>query len=342
MKLIGCDFHTRFQAIAMVDTETGELVEQSLNHQGKEVERFYGALEGPTVVGIESTGYSIWFHEVMDTLGVEVQVGDAAEIRSRQARKKKKNDREDARLILKLLVEDRFPQIWVIDPEGRDLRQVLSQRRRWVRIRTQIKNALQSLAINHRLTLSSKLFTREGKAAFAQLKLRGHARGSAEQLWETLEWLQPRIAVLGRQIGEAVAQRPEAQRLMTYPGVGPVTALAWVLIVGPIQRFGSGGQLASYVGLTPKERSSGGRRRLGHISKEGSTFLRYQLAEAGVSVRRHEPQLRRFYRRLVSRRGSQVAQTAVARKLCEHLYVMQRDEIDYAELSRRGLLARRA
>ena len=69
MKLVGCDFHTRFQAIAMVDTESGELEERRLNHEGKEVERFYGGLGGPTVVGIESTGYSIWFHEVMDKLG---------------------------------------------------------------------------------------------------------------------------------------------------------------------------------------------------------------------------------------------------------------------------------
>ena len=341
MKLIGCDFHTRFQAIAMVDTETGELVERRLNHQGREVERFYGGLKGPAVVGIESTGYSIWFDELMEELGVKLQVGDAAKIRAQRVRKKK-TDKEDARLIRKLLGEGGFPQIWVIDPEGRDLRQVLSQRRRWVQTRTRIRNGLQSLALNHRLALGAKLFTQEGRRAFAQLKLRPYAQQSAEQLWEGLEWLQPRIAVLDRQIHQAVAQRPEAERLRTYPGVGPVTALAWVLIVGPIQRFASGGQLSSYVGLTPTESSSGGRQRLGHISKQGSKFLRYQLVEAGVSVRRHEPQLRRFYRRLVCRRGPQVAQTAVARKLCEHLYVMHRDEIDYAEFVRRGLLAGRA
>ena len=341
MKVIGCDFHTRFQAIAMVDTETGELVERRLNHQGREVERFYGGLKGPAVVGIESTGYSIWFDELMDELGVKLQVGDAAKIRAQRVRKKK-TDKEDARLIRKLLGEGGFPQIWVIDAEGRDLRQVLSQRRRWVRTRTQIKNGLQSLALNHRLALGSKLFSQAGQRAFAQLKLRPYAQQSAEQWWEGLEWLGPRIAVLERQIEQAVAQRPEAERLRTYPGVGPVTALAWVLIVGPIQRFGGGGQLSSYVGLTPTEHSSGGRQRLGHISKQGSKFLRYQLVEASVSVRRLQPELRRFYRRLTSRRGFQVAQTAVARKLCEHLYVMHRDKIDYAEFVRRGLLARRA
>jgi transposase len=268
----------------MLQTETGELWEGRLNHEGKEVERFYGGLRGQTVVGIESTGYAIWFDELMEEQGVKLQVGDAAKIRAQRVRKKK-NDREDARLIRQLMREDRFPQIWVVDPEGRDLRQVLSQRRRWVQTRTRIRNGLQSLALNHRLALGPKLFTQEGRRAFAQLKLRPYAQQSAKQLWEGLEWLQPRIAVLEREIQQAVAQRPEAQRLMTYPGVGAVTALAWVLIVGPIQRFGRGGQLCSYVGLTPTESSSGGRRRLGQISKQGSTFLRYQLVEAGVSVK---------------------------------------------------------
>ena len=131
----------------------------------------------------------------MDKLGVQLQVGDAAKIRAQQVRKKK-NDREDARLIRQLLIEDRFPQIWVIDPEGRDLRQVLSQRRRWVRTRTRIKNGLQSLAINHRLTLGAGLFTGEGQRAFAQLKLRPYARQSAEQLWQGpgVAWTSPRRA----------------------------------------------------------------------------------------------------------------------------------------------------
>lgn len=336
MNYVGCDFHTRFQQIAMVDTESGEMTERRLYHQGgKEVERFYGGLKGPTVVGIESTGYSIWFHEAMEELAVEVRVGDAAKIRAQQVRKKK-NDREDARLILKLLLEKRFPKIWIIDPEGRDCRQVLVQRRRLVKMRTAVKNSLHSLAINHRLALGGRLFRGEGRRAFSELKLRPHAQQTAQQLWECLDWLKPRIAEMDDQIQASLAQRPEAVRLMSYPGVGPVTALAWVLIVGPVERFCSGGQLSSYLGLTPSEHSSAGRRRLGRISKQGSTFLRYQMVEAGHSAARHERHLRRFYRRLVSRRGMQVAKTAVARKLCEHLYVMQRDEIDYAEFVRRG------
>lgn len=171
MNYVGCDFHTRFQQISMLNTQTGEAVERRLYHQGKEVEGFYASLPDPTVVGIESTGYTIWFHELMEDMGIELRVGDAAKIRAQQVHKKK-NDREDARLICRLLAEDRFPELWMIDAQGRDLRLLLTRRQQWVRMRTAVKNALHSLALNHRLALGSSLFTRAGKEAFRKLKLR--------------------------------------------------------------------------------------------------------------------------------------------------------------------------
>lgn len=319
----------------MVNRQTGEVMEGCLHHQGsREVEEFYSALQGPTVVGIESTGYAIWFHELLDRLGIELRVGDAARIRAQQVRKKK-TDKEDARLILRLLLEERFPSIWVIDPAGRDLRLILNQRMRLVRTRTRVKNALQSLALNHRLALGSKLFTAKGREAFRQLKMRRWARSNSQELWQWLEWLHPRIRHLDQVIEKAARSRPEARRLLSYPGVGPNTALATVLVLGPVERFARAGQVSSYLGLVPAESSSGQRRQLGRITKQGSTLLRYLMVQAAHSAARHEPDLKRIYRRLVARRGLQVAKTAVARKLCEHLYVLLRDEIDYAEFRRR-------
>lgn len=339
MRIVGCDFHTRFQQISMLNCKTGELLERRLWHQGKEVEEFYGALGGAAVVGIESTGYCIWFHELLAELGIELKVGDAAAIRAKQVRKKK-NDLQDARLIRTLLEEHRFPQIWVIDAEGRDLRFVLSRRRQLVKMRTSVKNTLQSLALNHRLALGPSLFSKAGREAFRGLTLRPHAREAAAELWEQFDELDPRIRRLDRVIETECRRRPEAMLLRTHPGVGWQTALAWVLIVGPVERFARAAQLAAYVGLVPSERSTGGKRRLGRISKQGSKLLRYLLVEAGCSASRHEPGLRRFYRRLLVRRGVAKAKTAVARKLSNRLYVMHRDGIDYAEFQRRGLSAR--
>ena len=95
MIIIGCDFHTRFQQIAMLDTETGEVVEKRLEHEDGEAKRFYAGIETPALVGIESTGYSLWFAEMLQELGHELAVGDAAKIRASETRKQK-HDRRDA------------------------------------------------------------------------------------------------------------------------------------------------------------------------------------------------------------------------------------------------------
>src|ERR1700693_3771131 len=141
------------------------------------------------------------------------------------------------------------------------------------------------------------------------------------------------IVELDRRVPEEARQRPEAVRLMTHPGVGSVTALAMVLTLGPAERFGSGKQVGSYFGLIPSEDSSGGKQRLGKISKQGSSFLRFLLVEAGQTAARLDPQLKRFYRRLAMRKNRSVAKVAVARKLATRLYLMLREDWTYAQLS---------
>jgi len=134
MKIVGCDLHARQQTIAMVDTETGEFTEKTLFHEGNAVREFYATLEGPVVVGIEATGAMQWFLELLEELGIECRVGHPAKIRAKETRKQK-HDRRDARLILELLIEDRFPEIWMPSTEQRDLRTLLRDRHQWVKMR---------------------------------------------------------------------------------------------------------------------------------------------------------------------------------------------------------------
>ena len=139
MIIIGVDYHPSDQYIALVDTETGEYEERQLNHSDGEAEKFYRELarRGASVrVGMEATGYSRWFERLLAELGIEVWIGDAAEIKTKRVRKQK-TDREDARL-LRLLRENNFPRIWVPSPENRDLRQLLWHRHRMVQKRTRI------------------------------------------------------------------------------------------------------------------------------------------------------------------------------------------------------------
>jgi len=137
MTFVGCDLHTRQQQVAVLDTTTGEIHEQQLPHAGTAVEDFYAALPRPVTVGLESTGYAIWFHTLLQRLGHTVLVGDAAKIRAMVVRKTK-TDRRDALHILDLLRHDRFPTIWLPDPATRELRALLMHRMRLVRIQTKL------------------------------------------------------------------------------------------------------------------------------------------------------------------------------------------------------------
>lgn len=147
MIIIGVDYHPSFQQIAFVDQGTGDCGERQLNHSEGEAERFYRDLKirGVSVrVGMEATGHARWFQRLLTELGFELWIGNPAEIKTRRVRKQK-TDRKDAQLLLKLMLEDRFPRIWVPNPENRDLRQLLCHRHRLVQMRTRIRNQRCSL-----------------------------------------------------------------------------------------------------------------------------------------------------------------------------------------------------
>ncbi|HEV2687254.1 MAG TPA: IS110 family transposase [Bryobacteraceae bacterium] len=335
MKIIGCDFHPSYQQIAMVDEETGELTERRLLHAGGEAQRFYESLAGPVRVGMEAEGHSQWFERLLQKLGHELWIGDAARVRAKAVRRQK-TDARDAAHLLELLLRGDFPRLWVPTWEERDLRQLIVHRVKLVRLQTQIKNQLQALALNQGLQKKGKLWSAAGREQLRALELAPWAARRREDLLRWLEQLEKETAELHQQIAEQARVRPEVARLMTHPGVGPITGLAFVLTLGPWRRFGRSKQVASYCGLIPTERSSGGRQRLGHISKQGSPLLRWLLVEAAQSAVRHEPEMQRRYRRLAARKSRALAKVAAARQLATRLYWMLRTEKDYAQLFCRG------
>src|SRR5262245_55130302 len=335
MRIIGCDLHARQQTLAMLDTTTGEVVNRTLMHEGNEVREFYSQLPLPVRVGIEATGSMHWFLKLMEELGIECRVGHPATIRAAEPRKQK-HDRRDADLILKLLAESRFPAIWLPTKELLDLRALLLHRHQWVRMRTRIQNALQAIALANGLRRGSSLWSHDGQNKIALLPLLPHSayrRSTLQAMYSTME---SEIAKLTQQVAEQAERRSTARRLLTHPGVGPVTALATDVFLGDAKRFADGKALASYVGLIPREYSSGERQRLGGVTKQGSPLLRFLWGEAGAHAVRRDPELKRFYRRKLVQKGLGKARVAVARKLGIRLWIMLRDEIDYQEFCRRG------
>ena len=331
--IIGCDFHPSWQQAAVFDAETGEVTERKLVNGDGEAERFYRALESPALVGIEACGNSQWFIDLLERLGHQVWVGDAAQIRASYVRKQK-TDKRDAAHILKLLLEGRFPRLWTPSAEQRNLRQLLVHRHKLVEIRTRVKNGLQHLALNKGLQKKGRLWSVRGRAELEKLPLDGWTARRRKDLLQLLAELDRQIGELDKAVGDAAEQHAQARLLMTQPGVGPITALAFVLTIGEVTRFRRSKQVASYLGLIPRERSSGGKRKLGAISKQGNRFLRQLLVEAAQSAVRLDEGFRKQYQARCHRKPKGVAKVAAARKLTVRLYWMLRQNVGYPEIAR--------
>jgi len=337
MKIIGCDFHPGFQQIAMLDVETKQRVKKKLHHASGEAEQFYRSLQGQRVrVGIEACGNTRWFERLLQRWGHELVVGDAARIRAAAVRKQK-NDERDADHLLQLLEIGKFPAIWVPSPEERDLRQLLLHRHKLVQMRTRIKNQLQHVALDQGLQKKRQLWTERGRQWLLELSLPRWTERRRSDLLVLLDGLEPAIAELSQAVEMAAQQDARVQLLRTHPGVGPITALAFVLVIGDVQRFAHSNQLTSYLGLIPSEDSSAGRRRLGAISKQGNTLLRTLLVEAGQSAARWDPQLKRAYQRCCHRKShTGIGKVMVARKLAVRLYWMLRTNQPYPPARMQG------
>jgi len=331
MKIIGCDYHPSWQQICWVDTVTGETEEKKLDHASGEAEKFYRGLPGAALIGMESTGNCQWFVEMATTAGHDVWIGDAAKIRAGETRQQK-HDRRDAALILRLLLEGRFPRIWTPSGAEKDLRQLLIHRYKLVRIRAQVKNELQHLAMNQGVTKKARLWSKAGEQVLRELPLKPWASRRRTDLYKVREMLNEQIGSLDLAVGEAAEQNEKAKLLMTQPGVGPITSLAFVLTMGDVRRFQRGKQVASYLGLIPREYSSGGKQRLGSISKQGNRFMRMLLVEAAQSAVRYDPQMRSEYLHRCHQKAKGVAKVAAARKLAVRLYWMLRSNRPYPEI----------
>ena len=323
-------------------TETGELTSHELKHDPKEaVRQFYAELDGPVIVGLEASGYTPWFEQLLEALGHQVWLGDATEIR-RRARRRQKNDRRDAELILELLCHDEFPRIHRPLPQSREILRMLRYRHKLVKLRTIVKNSLQALSMQAGLSLQARLFTRQGTQELEALAL-SPVMGQQRQQWlELLQELNQRITETERWLKQQALADARISLLRTHPGLGLLSALGIVHTLIPVSRFSTTRKVAAYGGFDPMERSSADKKRYLGISKAGSRLLRFLLIEATQTAVKTDPDLKRFYHRLVQRRGKPKAKVAVARKLLIRSFIMLRDEINYAEFQQRGVAARLA
>lgn len=339
---IGVDFHSREQTICYLKIETGELVITELKHQDKEeVRAFYQQFQGHVIIGIEASGYSPWFEVMLERLGCEVWLGDATEIR-RRARWRQKSDRRDAELIWDLLVHHEFPRLHQPAAQSREVLRMLRYRQKLIKMRTMSKNSLQAIAMQAGVAKGRQLFTASGLEEFRAAEMSAALQWQRDHWFELLKPLNQQLLETMVWFKQQSQEEVQIQRLRTHPGIGLLTALCLWHTLQPVSRFRNQRKVVAYAGLDPLIRSSAERAIYLGISKAGSRMLRYLLVEAVQTAVRYDEDLKRFYKRLVERRGRPKAKVAAARKLLIRAYIMLRDEIDYAEFRRRAVAVRLA
>ncbi len=326
MRTVALDVHKNFAEVAL--HEDGQL--RRLGRvESKKLPAFARSLGPEDHVVLESTSVTWAVVDLLAKHAGRVTVSNPMQTKA-IAQAKVKTDKVDAKVLAKLGAADFLAEVWVPDEETRALRRRLAHRQGLVRQRTGLRNQVHAVLARNLVDLeASDLFGKKGRRLLAGAALPEHERDAVDATLRLHDAVDEELGRVDRSLAQAALARPEVRRLMTVPGVGPITALSIVGLVGDARRFPSPGQLVGYLGLDPRVRQSGDRaQRTGHISRQGKAHARWVLVEAAHAAVRTPGPLRVFYLRLKTRRGKQIALVAAARKLaivCWHLLMKEED-----------------
>jgi transposase len=329
VRFIGLDVHRDFCEVAI--SEGGKARSAGrIAARPAELKLFGESLGGDDCVALEATGNTLAIVRILAPHVGEVVVANPLQVRA-ISHAKVKADRFDARTLAELLAAGLLPRVWLGDERTRVLRRLTSRRTQLVRRRSRLKNEVSAVLMRNLIGRPpvSDLFGKRGRAWLAELELPEDERDTIDACLRQLDFLAGELATLDRRIAEQALGSAEIRRLMTIPGVDVTSAATMIAVIGAVSRFPTSRHLVGYVGLDPSVRQSGlSAARLGHISKRGSSAARHVLVEAAWAAIKTPGPLHAFYERVRSRRGSQIAIVAVARKLCAlswHLLTKQQD-----------------
>lgn len=332
MHYVGIDLHKRYVSVCAL-AKSGEVVSERrrLSNTAEAILTWLGELERPVAVALEATLHWAWLHDLLSEAGYEVVVAHPQQVKLIcQARCK--TDPIDARKLADLLRADLLPAIWVPDLDTRAWRRLLRGRAFLVRTRTRLKNRIHAYLAEQNLRVgASDLYGKAGRQWLRAVELPEGTRLQIDLLLELVGELDERVKRLDARIRKQVGLTPEAQLLMTVPGIGPFTALLIAAEIGAIERFSSSHALASYAGLVPSTRSSGGKTSHGSVGPAGSSWLKWALVEVTQTLKRSPGPVGFHYQRLLRSKGKQKATVAAARKLCCYLYWMLKEGWSYEE-----------
>ena len=328
---VGIDVHRKRSQVAVVD-ERGEVLKNRNVTNGVEtILKLIGEYPTHTPVAFEAAFGWGWLAELLDDYGYEAHLVHPTRCKAIAAARLK-NDKVDAETLAQLLRADLLPEAWIAPPEVRQLRALLRHRVGLVRLRTLLRNRIHAVLADHGQDRPSGVWSGPGQDWLASLELPAISRLVVDDCLAVIDGLQPIIDSLDVRVHEHAKADPRVKVLTQLPGVGEFTALVMLAEIGDIHRFPTARKLASWSGLTPTVRGSDTHVRHGHISKQGSVWLRWILIEAAQTAKRN-PAFAETYRAMSRRRGKKIATIAVARKLLTRAWHLLHDADRAAETS---------
>jgi transposase len=315
---VGIDVHRKRSQVAVV-TEDGKVQLNKNTVNGTEpLLRLIGDLPAGTPVAFEAAFGWSWLADLLEDYGFEAHLVHPLRCKA-IASARLKNDKVDAAILAQLLRADLLPEAWIAPLEVRQLRALLRHRASLVRLGTSLRNRIHAVAADHGYDRSASYWTGPGRGWLAELDLPAVSREIVTDCLAVIDGLAPLIDRIDGELRQHAKADPRVKTLTTLPGVGQFTALMMLAEIGDITRFGSARKLASWAGLTPTVRGSDLKVRHGHISKQGSAWLRWVLNQAAQTAKR-SPQFAATYSSIAKRRGKKIATIAIARKLLTRAY----------------------
>jgi len=310
---VGIDVHRKRSQVAVVTGDGTVELNKNVVNGSEPMLRLIGDLPSGTPVASEAAFGWGWLARLLEDYGFEPHLVHPLRCKA-IASARLKNDKVDAAILAQLLRADLLPEAWLAPPRVRQLRALLRHRASLVRLGTQLRNRIHAVAADHGYDRSASYWTGPGRGWLAELDLPAASREIVGDCLAVIDGLAPLTGRIDGELHARARADPRVKVLRTLPGAGEFTALVMLAEIGDITRFGSARKLASWAGLTPTVRGSDLTVRHGHISKQGSAWLRWVMNQAAQTAKR-SPEFAASYAAIAKRRGKKIATIAVARKL---------------------------
>jgi transposase len=326
MVYIGVDLHRKKSQVAAIDEYGKLLLNKKLRTGPGEMQQLIDELRPhPIQVAFEATFGWGWFADLLAELGIPAHMAHPLATKAISSARVK-NDAVDAKTLAHLLRTNLLPEGWIAPPEVREARRLVRMRAGLVRVRAKLKAQVHALLGEHGVQPDVvDLFSNKGRQLLRELQLPAISRSRLEACLRLIDEVSLEIVIAEREIYQTIKEDERVKRLLPVPGIGPIIAATILSEIGDITRFSSPDKLCAWAGLTPKEHSSAENVRRGHISKQGSRWLRWVMVEAAVHAFR-DVELRQLFIRIARRRGAKIARVAVARRLLTFVYYALRSE----------------